>query len=479
MSIKKEMFHGVMWSAIEKYSGVFISLIISAILARLISPEEFGVVAIASVLINFLSIFTDMGIGPAIIQRKDLSEQNLNSIFTFTILGGIFLSCLFYASATPIATFYSNTKLIIICKVLSINLLFAALNIVPHATILKEKKFKFMAKRTLLLQVASGIFSIYVAFKGGGLYALLISPIVTAIGMFFFNIKYHPRTIDIKFDSSPFKKIYSFSIYQFLFSFMNYFSRNIDSLIIGRYFTLRELGYYDKSYRLMMLPLQNVTNVITPVMQPILSSLQNDVALLASKYNQIIKLIATISFPLSVFLFFTGSELIRIVYGENWNEAIPVFKIFALSLSLQMILSTSGAIYQSANATKYMFINGVSNTFCTVTGFLIAAVLFKNIIAMAWAWNISLCINMVVSYFILYKIVLKSSIYFMIKSFIIPIITALSIGIGLYFIDELLSIPFIYVFVVKFCISLLLFVVITQSTKHYDLLKLLNFKKNL
>lgn len=477
MSIKKEMLQGVLWSAVEKYSSVFISLIISAILARLISPEEFGVVAIASILINFLNIFTDMGIGPAIIQRKDLTEKNLNSIFTYTIVGGFILACLFFSLAKPIAFFYKNNALIIICQILSVNLFFAALNIVPHATLLKNKQFKVIAKRTLLLQVISGSASIYIAYKGAGMYALLISPIFTAIGMFFYNIKYAPRKIDITFDASPFKKIYAFSIYQFLFSFMNYFSRNIDSLIIGRFLSLRELGFYDKSYRLMMLPLQNVTNVITPVMQPVLSSLQENKPELTERYNQIIKLISTISFPLSIFLFFSAGELIRIVYGDNWNEAIPVFRILALSLALQMILSTSGAIYQSANATKFMFINGLANTLSTVTGFLIAAFFFKSIKSMAWAWDITLAINMLVSYFILYKIVLKSSLIDMGSLVVKPIIAALSIAIFLYIFDSYVRLSDVFSLMLKFLLAFGVFFMVIQGSKHYDLIKVIKNRR--
>lgn len=476
MSIKKEMFHGVMWSAIEKYSGILISLIITAILARLISPDDFGVIAVASVIINFLNIFTDMGIGPAIIQRKDLDNKELNSIFTFTIIGGVILVIFFLFSADLIAAFYDNEGLEIVCQVLSIKLLFSALNIVPQARLLKDKKFKLIAKRTLLLQTVSGVVSVFAAYKGAGIYSLLISPIFTSIGMFIYNIKYYPQRIDWNFNREPFNKIFSFSIYQFLFTLMNFLSRNLDSLIIGRYFGLKELGYYDKSYKLMMIPLQNVTHVITPVMQPILSSLQDDKTELAKKYNYIIKLISTLSFPLSIFLFFSGGELIRIVFGSNWDEAIPIFKILSLSISLQMILSTSGAIYQSGNATRYMFLNGVANTFCTVVGFLFAAFFIKSVIAIAWAWNITLTINIIVSYLIICNLVLKSSIIDILKLLIVPLICAITSWIILYFFTSYFYFSDIISLIVKFLLSFIVSVLIIQVTNHYNLLKLLKHK---
>jgi teichuronic acid exporter len=477
MSIRKEMLNGVMWSAIEKYSGIFISLLVSGVLARLISPESFGVIAVATVIINFINIFTDMGIGPAIIQRKDLTEKDLNSIFSTTIIMGTTLSIIFFFLSWPIANFYKNHELILICQILSIKLLFASLNIVPQACMLKNKKFKLIAKRTLLLQVTLGIVSVAAAFDGAGIYALLISPVLSGIGIFFYNLKYYPQKIDWGFNLAPLRKIFSFSIYQFLFSFINYFSRNLDTLIIGKYFNLKQLGYYDKSYRLMMIPLQNVTQVITPVMQPILSTLQEDKLELARKYNQIIKLISTLSFPLSIFLFYSGGELIRIVYGDNWNEAIPIFRILSLSLSFQMILSTSGAIYQSGNATKYLFLNGILNTISTVTGFIIAAFYFRTLSAMAWAWNITLFINIFTSYYIIYKLVLKAPIKDVLAKLLVPLCCALTLTLILHLYSYNFQLQDLISLIIKFSLSLVVCLSIIQFTGHYNLKNLSKFKK--
>ncbi|RZJ64538.1 MAG: lipopolysaccharide biosynthesis protein, partial [Flavobacterium sp.] len=185
----------------------------------------------------------------------------------------------------------------------------------------------------------------------------------------------------------------------------------------------------------------------------------------------------TISFPLSIFLFFSGEELIRVVYGNNWDEAIPVFRILSLSLSLQMILSTSGAIYQSANATKYMFLNGIINTISTVTGFLISAFFFKNIVAMAWAWDITLCLNMIISYVILYRFVLRSSLLDMSKLLAVPFVTAMSIGITLYFLGRYFQMSNLLSITCKFSLALICFFIVNQATKHYDLVKMLKLKR--
>lgn len=465
------MIYGVFWTAIQKYSGLVIQIIVTAILARLLNPEDFGVIAVSTVLITFFNLFTDMGIGPAIIQRQDLTKDDLNSIFSFTIWGGFILAILFLLSAYPISIFYKEDLLILICQILSINLLFAAWNIVPNALINKNKRFKFIAKRTLMLQIISGIISVISAFNGLGIYSLLVSPILTAIGVFILNYKEYPLQFQWHFHVDALKKIFSYSSFQFLFNFINYFSRNLDKLIIGRYFSMNELGYYEKSYRLMMLPLQYVTNVITPVMHPILASLQNDYKSLTDKYNSIMKLLATISFPLGTFFYFAANDFIYIVYGERWENAIPVFQILALSLPLQMILSTVGAIYQAAGKTNWLFYGGISNTCFTVLGFIIASVYFRTIEAMAWAWSITLFLNTVISYFLLYKIILKSSIRKIILLIYPSIISILIISIILYLMYDIFSKQNHFIaLTIKFMICFVITILNIQLMHQYNML---------
>lgn len=476
MSIKSEMISGVFWSAIQKYSGLAVQLIVTAILARLLSPEDFGVIAIATVIIAFFVLFTDMGIGPAIVQNKNLDKKDLESIFSFGIYCGIILTAIFFFGSNIIASFYREEILLTICQILSVNLLFAAWNIVPNALMLKNKRFKFIAKCTLTLQVVCGVISVFAAYRGAGVYALLISPVVTSIGMFIINYFQYPIRFHFKVCAQSLSKIMSFSIYQFLFNFVNYFSRNLDKLIIGRYYSMNELGYYEKSYRLMMLPMNYITNVVSPVMHPILSSLQNDYEELSCKYNKIIKILLTISFPLGAFLYFSAEDIIMVVYGPQWSNAIPVFQILALSLPLQMILSTIGAIYQASGKTNWLFYGGVSNTVCTILGFILATILFRKIEAMAWAWDITLFVNTIVSYLILYKVVLKTSIRPFLAQFVCPfaasILIAVILGlIGAYIVIDNKIVECISYFVISAMITL----AFNHVTGQYNVKELINF----
>lgn len=143
------------------------------------------------------------------------------------------------------------------------------MNIVPNALLYKQKRFRFIAMRNLCVQGSVGTIAVIAALSGAGIYALLINPIVSSIVLFIVNLREHPLRVRWTAGLQPLRTIFAFSAYQFSFNVINYFTRNLDKLLIGKYMGMSPLGFYEKSYRLMMLPLQNITNIISPVMHPI------------------------------------------------------------------------------------------------------------------------------------------------------------------------------------------------------------------
>lgn len=408
-SIKKEMTKGVFWIAVAKYSGIVVSLVITSILARHVSPAAFGTMAIATVIMAFLDIFSDMGLGVAIIQFKDLTKKHIDSLYSISIILGVLLSTVLYAVAGSIGHYYDDKILIDIIRWLCICLFFKALNIIPNGLMLKNKRFRDIAIRTLLFQIISGCIACWMALTGWGIYSLLISPIVSAIGVFAYNFYNYPQHLVWPIEMAVVKRVWKYSMYQFLFSVINYFSRNADKLIIGKFFSMKELGYYEKSYRLMQLPLHNITFVVTPVLHPILSSLQDDKSQLASKNIKLTQILSWVSFPLGIFLYFSASPIITIIFGNNWIPSIPVFQILALSVPLQVMTSTCGSLFQAAGKTNHLFYCGIQSSICSVGAFIIAAIYFGTIESMAWAWDIASCLNFVFAYWFMNRFTFKSN----------------------------------------------------------------------
>ncbi len=473
-SIKQQMLSGVFYTAVAKYSSIIISLIVMAVLARLLHPDDFGVIAVATVIINFFNIFTNIGFSSAIIQNKELTSRDINNIYMFTIWLGIFLGILFFLSAWSIASYYNDKRLISICQLLSISLFFSAIAIVPNTLFYKNKKFKFIAYRTFLIQLIVGIFSIIAALSGVGLYTLIIQPILSSILIFCVSLKKYPQKIQWVIGIKSVKKIWNYSIYQFLFNVVNYFTRNLDKLLIGKYMGMNMLGYYEKSYRLMMLPLQNITYVITPVMHPILSDYQNDMNKLAYSHEHITRLLAFIGFPLSLALFFCSEELVLCIFGNQWLPSIPVFKILSLTVGIQLVLSSSGPFYQAGNDTRGLLICGIFSAIVSVSAILIGIFYFDSLEATAWCILIAFCLNFIQCYWQLYHFMFRRNIGFFYHQLISPITLSFIIGCVLYFTSLLTKqCNLIMSLSLKSILSLLIWGIYIQLTQEYDIISMI------
>ena len=475
-NLKEEMIKGVFWNAIEKYTGIVIGVLVSMVLARILTPKDYGTVAIVTVFTTFLGLFSSMGLAPAIIQRKDLTKENLDSIYTYSILLALFLGSILFFSSWGIAAFYEDSKLLIITQILTVPFFFSTINMVPDTLMVRDKRFKLIARRSLLLGVVSAATSVSAALMGAGLYSLIIAPLLTAPVVFFWNQYYYHLKIDKSFDIEPIKRVFSFSAYVFLFDFFNYFSRNLDKLIIGKFLNLSALGIYEKSYRLMQLPIGNITFVIHPVMQPVLRDFSDDHEELGRKYAKIVKFIATLSFTLGFVLYGLSAECIRFFYGGRWDAAIPVFRILALSIPLQMILSTSGPIYMVCNDSKIQFWLGVRNTVTTVSGFLIAAFAFGTVESIAWAWTLTLLINFVFTYYLMYRYVLKISILPMLRELVKPTIIALIVYSVIMLLEFCGFKKDIVALILKTTGAIVAFVLSVQLLRQYDIFMIIKNK---
>lgn len=432
MSIKKDILSGVAYTAIAKYAGVFISLGITAILARCFTPEEFGVVNIATVFISFFTLLSDLGIGPAVIQ-KDLSSKELDGIFSLTLLSGAFLSILFCLCSTWIASFYGNPPMLkTLLQILSLSIFFNSANMVPNALIMKAKRFSFVAYRTLGVQILCGGVAVIAALKGLGIYALLINPVGSAIVLFAVNYLQYPLKPLAPVNRGVLQKIGSYSLYQFLFQFINYFSRNLDKLLMGKYMSMKALGYYDKAYRLMLLPLQNITYVITPVMHPVFVQIREDKSNMSRSYLKMLGIMAFIGFPLAAGLYFMARNLVLLMFGWQWFESIPAFKILALSVGFQILTSTTGAIFQAADATKKMFYCGLFGAFCTAGCVIVALFSFATAEAVAWAITIAYFLSFVQAFITLFVSTLKVGIKPFLKVLVRPLLLTLIMVIAMF-----------------------------------------------
>lgn len=428
MSIKNTFNSGILYTAISKYLGIVITILVTAVLARILTPKDFGIVAIVTVFASFFNNLSDMGLGMAVIQNQNLNKDDIKSIFSLSIFIGFGFSATFFFLAHPIANFYGRSELIQVIYILSLGVLFASFQTVPNSLAFKNLLFKKIGIYNVLIQFFSGLGAVFLAYEGFGYYALIIKIVLDTLLTFILYYYINPIQFTFKIKASSINKVFMFSAYQFSFNFINYFSRNSDNFLVGKFFGTSSLGFYDIAYKLMMMPIQNLTNVISPVVLPVLSKFQNDKEIIYNTYVKLVKVLATIGFPLSVFLYYSADYIIVILFGTQWYESIPVFKILSLTVGLQMILSTSGTMFQVLNETRLLFFSGLLSAVVVVSGISYGIFIGTNLESIGYGLFIAYSINFIQGFYFLIKIAFKNNMY----SFFLKLVNPIKISMLLF-----------------------------------------------
>ncbi|WP_423188912.1 lipopolysaccharide biosynthesis protein [Alkalibacterium sp. f15] len=416
--------NALFYTALGKYSIVTVQLLVQAVLSRILTPEEYGIVAAVNIFLVFFQLLADFGLGPAIIQNKDLDSEEVNSIFSFSLYIAFGLAILFVFLGYPMSLFYGNDVFIPISRILAIAVFFYGILVVPQSILLREKNFKLVNITVVIGASVSGVISIILALLGFSYYAIIIGNTAKAFTLFVvFYIKTETK-ISLRFKWAPLKKIFAFSRNQFLFNFINYFSRNLDNLLIGRYFSSSALAYYDKAYQVSLYPNQVLTSLVTSVIHPILSDYEDEKDRIKRVYLRISNLLATLGMPLSVFLFFSAEEVILFLFGGQWDGSVLAFQILALSIWIQMILSSTGGIFQSGNRTDLLLLSGVLSTVFNVTGIVIG-ILMGQIEYVAAFLVLSFSLNLIQANYLLLIKMFQSSLLEFFKVLVKPVYLAI------------------------------------------------------
>lgn len=415
---------GIIYTAMGKYSIVLVQFLVTAVITRILTPAEYGIVSAVNIFLVFFQLLADFGIGPAIIQNKQLTNKEVDSIFSFSVYIAFGLAILFFFLGYPMSLFYGNEVFINISRVLAIAVFFYGILVVPQSLILKEQNFKLVNLTTISAALVSGVVSITLALLGFSYYAMIIGNSAKAFTMFMIFYFKTDTKIKLTFSWAPLKKIFAFSRNQFLFNFINYFSRNLDNLLIGRYFSSSALGFYDRAYMMSLYPNQILTSVVTSVIHPILSEYSDEKERIKNVYLRMSNLLATFGMPLSVFLFFSAEEVIIIVSGHQYQGSVLTFQILALSVWIQMILSSTGGIFQSGNRTDLLLLSGVLSTIFNVTG-IVTGILMGQIEYVAIFLVLAFSLNFIQANFLLMKRMFNEKLSTFSKVLFKPILLAL------------------------------------------------------
>lgn len=401
-----KLYSAIVKSVTGRLSTYLIQFISLAIYSRLFTPEEFGVIASIQVFVVFFLLLADIGIGPAIINEEEFNSNKRNGVFSVTGITGFVLSILFFCLSYLLNDFYNGYEYQNIAFLVSVTIFFSTLNIVPKTSLNKDAKFIELAIIDIIAEVLSLVLVYFLYTKEYGVIALATRPVTQSLTKF--SLTWYLSFWTSLGRASFGKQLYQikillrFSLYQFGFNFINYFSRNLDNILIAKYFGMASIGVYEKAYQLMRYPLLITTFAMTPAIQPILTKLRSNMPKIVLEHNLLTRRLLVISLPISAFIFINAKVIILFLFGEQWFSVAPLIKIFAFMIPIQAILSTSGAFFQVVNQPKLLFISGAISALVNVTA-IILGIILGDMKFVAIFLVLGFTFNFIQTYYILFK----------------------------------------------------------------------------
>jgi O-antigen/teichoic acid export membrane protein len=338
---------GLGWSFLGQGGTQAVSLILGVILARILSPKEFGLVAMVTVLTGFASIFTEMGFGAALIQRREPSQRMLSSVFWLNSATSLAMAGLFVLLAGPIARFYSEPALEALIYVLSPVFLLRSLCSIQNCMLARNLNFRAIVLGEFCGGLGGGGLAVALAFLGWGVWSLAAQPLMQGVVLACVLWLASPWRPARAFSWEAIKDLLPFGSSVAGDHTLGYWSRSLDSFLIGRYLGAEPLGAYSRAYSLMLFPFRNVTLALQRVMFPSLSKVKDDPPRVRGLFLQMIGGIAVITFPLTLGLFVVAHDFVLIVFGPQWAAMVPLVRILSLAALIQAVVAIVDALYKS------------------------------------------------------------------------------------------------------------------------------------
>lgn len=341
----------MVWTAFQKYSKMGIQFISGIILARLLTPYDYGCIGMLSIFMVLAEAFIDGGFGSALIQKKRPTQEDYSTIFWWNIGMAFVMYAVLYCSAPAISRFYDIPLLCNVLRIQGLVLFIYAFNIIQRNQLKKKLNFKLLSIVSVSTTLIALGITICLAYKGFGVWALVAQNLIVAAIpslVFWFYVKWRPKLV---FSWHSFKELFGFGFYMFLTHLVNDFAGQIQGLLIGKIYSPSTMGYYSKAHGTEKLASRSISQVMTQVTYPLYAEVQDNREAMINMIKRMASTIAYITFPLMFILLLVAKPMFIILYSERWIQSIPYFQILCISglaVCLQSVnLQTIAAIGKS------------------------------------------------------------------------------------------------------------------------------------
>ena len=373
MGLKEKTVNSVLWGSIERFSVMGINFILSIIVARLVLPADFGVIAMTTIFLGVSNVFIDSGFANALVRKTDRTEIDNSTVFYFNIGVGITIYVIIFFSAPLIASFYNIPILLEVMRVIGLVILWNSLSVVQQAILTAKLDFKSQAKISLISVSASGIIGVILAYYGFGVWALVAQIVSAALGrmlLLWLYVKWHPLWA---FSIDSFKSMFSYGSKLLMSNLVVTIGSSINSLILGKKFPADQLGYYSRSEQFVNFPLNSVTAIFQKVTFPVYCLRKDNIPMLREYYLKTICVIALLIAPAMAILFILSHDIIILLLTEKWVPAAALMQILIFTFAWSPIFSINMNILSVLGYTKYVLNIEIVKMILRISVILLAA----------------------------------------------------------------------------------------------------------
>lgn len=322
--------NGLLWSGIERFSVQGTQFILSLVIARLVGPNDFGLIAMVAVFMAIAQVFADSGFANALIQKKDRAEIDYSTVFYFNFAIAFFLYCIIYLSAPYIAIFYNESVLTAVTRWIGLNLIATALCTIQRTRLRIISNFKLIAEISFCAVIISGVIGVWLAYIGYGVWSLVAQSLsFNFIQAFLFWIvaKWYPRT---GFSFNSFRGLFSFGSKILVSGLLHTVYLNLYSLVIGKFYNATDVGYYNRAATISQYIPSNLVHIITNVIFPLQCEHQDDDRWLIENFPKHLRFTSYIVFPIMTYIAAASRPLVNIILSEKWETAATLISILCL-----------------------------------------------------------------------------------------------------------------------------------------------------
>lgn len=440
MNIKEDIFKSFKWSAIDKFLTQGIQFVFGIILARIVSPGDFGVFSLLLLIVAYIQILVDSGFSKAIIQSQEKDTKVLSTVFYFNLGISSLAAILIYFNAGSLSDFITSQDISTYIAATSGILIINAFLVIPNTVLTIALNFKSLAKINLISSVIAGSVAVFFAFKGAGLWALIINIYLKALlsvsSMFFFS-RWIPS---FYFSKEVIKKLYPFGSNLLASSILNLTVNNLSTIFIGKYIAINQLGYYSRGTQFTDTFFSVFVSILDSALLPNLSKIKDDIYDLSLKIKQITQKVGFVIIPFYTLLIVLADPLVKVLLTNKWSSAIPIIQLFSLSRMISVISTIN---------VNLLYVLGKPNLalrqqyFKVAIRVVILLITFKyGIIYIA----IGELVNTIIAFFInsyYPNKIMKLGFIEQTKGLNKIVIAAFGMGAGIYIINEFITIDFL------------------------------------